>query len=124
MRRVDPETVGLRERSAATVTPEAWDEFVSASGGSFLGCWRVVRAHRLRARVRLFDFVARPPHGPPVKVGQCAVAIGRGRARFLDRVGDTDGIRGWVAALQGGMSRSQAAEGFLASDEFFALAAR
>jgi alkylated DNA nucleotide flippase Atl1 len=86
VRQVDEEALELHERRATTVAPQAWDEFVSASGGSFLGCWRVVRAHRLRGRVRLFEFVARPPRGRPVKVGQCAVVIGFGGARFLDRI--------------------------------------
>jgi hypothetical protein len=80
------ETVALRERAAGAIAPEAWDAFVSASGGSFLGCWRVIRAHRLRQRVRFFDLVAPAPHAPAVKIGQCAVAVGRGRVRFLDRL--------------------------------------
>ena len=78
--------VELRERAGATIDPDAWDRFVGASGGSFLGCWRVVRAHRLRSRVRLFEFVAGGPHGPALKVGQCAVAVTRDRVRFLDRL--------------------------------------
>ena len=78
--------VELRELTAADVEPEAWDRFVGDSGGSFLGCWRVVRTYRLRSRVRLFDVVARRPHGPDLKVGQCAVAVRRDRVRFLDRL--------------------------------------
>ena len=78
--------VELRELAAADVDPEAWDRFAGDSGGSFLGCWRVVRTYRLRSRVRLFDVVARRPHGPDLKVGQCAVAVRRDRVRFLDRL--------------------------------------
>jgi hypothetical protein len=78
--------VELRERTMAAIEPDAWDRFVAECGGSFLGCWRVVRAHRVRARVRVFDVVVRAPHGPIRKVGQCALAVGRNHARFLDRL--------------------------------------
>jgi hypothetical protein len=80
------EIVSLRERPFASVVPEAWNRFVLASGGSFLGSWRVVRAHRLHGRIRVFEFFAATPAGPVLKVAQCALAIWRRRVRFLDRL--------------------------------------
>jgi hypothetical protein len=80
------EAVVLRERTFASVEPGAWDRFVIAAGGSFLGSWRVVRAHRLRAPVRVFELFVTAPTGSARKVAQCALAVGRGRARFLDRL--------------------------------------
>jgi hypothetical protein len=78
--------VVLSERSLSAIQPAEWDAFVVACAGSFLGTWRVVRAHRLRSRVRAFEFTARDASGTPRKIGQCAVAIARGRVRFLDRL--------------------------------------
>ena len=44
-------------------------------------------------------------------------------SRILGRDGELAGVRGWVADLGNGLSWSQAAERFLASDEFFARSA-
>ncbi len=78
--------VRLVEHDGHAVDPGAWDAFVRACDGSFLGSWRVVRMERLRRRLRIFDVLAAGPGEAPVKVGQCAVAVGRGRVRFLDRL--------------------------------------
>src|SRR5262249_10845068 len=44
-------------------------------------------------------------------------------AEFLDRSADPLGEEAWLAALQGGLTTpTSVAEGFLASDEFYALA--
>lgn len=76
--------VALHERSQQTIDPIAWDRFVVACGGSFLSSWKVVRAESLLRTVRVFDLVsASAPHS---KIGQCAVAVGRRRVRFLDRL--------------------------------------
>ena len=81
----DPEaSVAVRERLIAEIDPAAWDRFVIASGGSFLGAWNVIRAERLLHTVRVFDLVA--GGRVPVKIGQCAVAIDHDRVRFLDRL--------------------------------------
>ena len=76
--------VGVHERLIAEVDPRAWDRFVMASGGSFLGAWNVIRAERLLHAVRVFELVTTGP--APVKLGQCAVAIDHDRVRFLDRL--------------------------------------
>jgi hypothetical protein len=63
----------------------AWDAFILASGGSFLGTWRVVRANGFLSRIRVFEFFAHE-NGAAHKIGQCAVAVARRRIRFLDRL--------------------------------------
>lgn len=78
--------VVLAERTFRSIDAAAWDTDVLASGGSFLGSWPVVRAERLIRRVRLFEFFVPAQGGPPLKVGQCAVAMARGEVRFLDRL--------------------------------------
>jgi hypothetical protein len=98
----------LYERTIDEVDPAAWDRFAVASGGSFLGSWRVIRAEGLLAPLRIFElYDAAPPHG---KIGQCAVAISYDRIRFLDRLHllpahDTV----WVAGLQRIVDRCGAA---------------
>ena len=74
--------VALRERSQHAIDPIAWDRFVIACGGSFLSSWKVVRAESLLRTVRVFDLVS--PAAPHIKLGQCAVGVGRRRVRFLD----------------------------------------
>src|SRR5688572_16705333 len=74
----------VHERLIAEIAPPAWDQFVIACGGSFLGAWGVIRAERLLRTVRIFELVA--PGPTPMKVGQCAVAIDQHRVRFLDRL--------------------------------------
>jgi hypothetical protein len=69
------------ERLFDAIDPAAWDRFVVASGGSFLGSWKVIAAERIARPVRLFEIVA-----GGVKIAQAAVAVAHGRARFLDRV--------------------------------------
>jgi hypothetical protein len=54
---------------------------------------------------------------------ELARLVGGLYAEFLGREGEPAGVQGWVAGLQGGLSWSQAAVGFLASDEFLARAA-
>jgi hypothetical protein len=81
-----PSQIVMLERAAGSVDAVAWDAFVRACDGSFLGTWRVVRAHRWFNRVRLFEFFVAALDGSPRKVGQCALAIARGRVRFLDRL--------------------------------------
>ena len=75
----------LHERAAGAVDAEAWDATAIASGGSFLGSWRVIRTERVRSQVRVFGVVSTVA-GRPVTVGQCAVAITGRRIRFLDRI--------------------------------------
>jgi hypothetical protein len=73
----------LLERAIDEIDPAAWDRFALASGASFLGSWRVVRAEALRAPLRIFELFAAAA-SPHLKVGQCAVAVGHDRARILD----------------------------------------
>jgi hypothetical protein len=75
----------LHERTIGSIDPVEWDRVAVASGGSFLGSWRVIRAERLRHTVRVFEFFAAAAT-PPAKVGQCAVAIAGRAVRFLDRI--------------------------------------
>jgi hypothetical protein len=74
------------ERPLAAVDGVAWDVFAQSCDSSFLGAWRVVRANRLLSRVRVFEFFAGAAGRAPCKVAQCAVALGRGRVRFVDRL--------------------------------------
>src|SRR5690349_24344549 len=76
--------VALHERALHTIDPVAWDRFVVASGGSFLGSWKVIRTESLLRTVRVFDLFSAA--APTVKIGQCAIAVSRRRARFLDRL--------------------------------------
>lgn len=102
----DPDApVVVHERLIAEFDPAAWDRFVVACGGSFLGAWNVIRAERLRHTVRVFDVVTGA--GPaPVKIGQCAVAIEQGRVRFLDRLHLLPAHADrWARALQGIIDR-------------------
>jgi hypothetical protein len=78
--------VVIAERTFRSIDAAAWDAFVLASSGSFLGSWSVVRAERLIRRVRCFEFLVPAQGGAPLKVGQCAVATVRGEVRFLDRL--------------------------------------
>jgi hypothetical protein len=76
----------LLERSFSSLGRDEWDNFVLASGGSFLGCWAVVKARRLVGTVRLFEFFIDLESRAPQKVGQCAVAVAWGKVTFLDRI--------------------------------------
>jgi hypothetical protein len=92
--------VALDERAPGAIDPAAWDAFVRACGGSFLGTWRIVRANRLWSRVRVFEFTLRSPDGPPRKIAQCALSIARGRVRFLDRLHiEADAVWLWEHCL-------------------------
>lgn len=75
----------LREHALGAIDPAGWDRFVVASGGSFLGSFRVIRAERLLRRVRVFELEVASPTGVET-IGRCAVAVSRGRVRFLDRL--------------------------------------
>lgn len=77
--------VVLYERTIDEIDPSAWDRFVVACGGSFLGAWRVIRAEGLIAALRIFEMYSAGP-SPRVKIGQCAVAVTHDRVRFLDRL--------------------------------------
>jgi hypothetical protein len=74
------------ERAPGAVDGVAWDVFAQSCDSSFLGSWRVVRANRLLSRVRVFEFFAGAADRVKFKIGQCAVALGRGRVRFIDRL--------------------------------------
>lgn len=76
----------LVEQSFKAVTPAEWDAFVQQCGASFLCSWKVVSAARLRRRVRLFELHVPSSMGATRKVGQCALSIGKGRVKFLDRL--------------------------------------
>lgn len=76
----------LVEQSFSAVKPAEWDAFVQQCGASFLSSWKVVSAERLRRRVRLFELHVASSGGTTRKVGQCALAIGKGRVKFLDRL--------------------------------------
>jgi hypothetical protein len=76
--------VVVLERAVDEIDPGAWDRFALASGGSFLGAWRVIRTEGLLRTVRVFELFAAPP--PHLKVAQCAVAVAHDRVRFLDRL--------------------------------------
>lgn len=90
----------LHERAAGAVDADAWDAAAIASGGSFLGSWRVIRAERVRSTVRVFGVVSTVA-GTPVTIGQCAVAIAGRRIRFLDRLHLLPThSHAWSAALQ------------------------
>jgi hypothetical protein len=77
-------SIVLHERAIGTIDPADWDRFAVASGGSFLGSWKVIRAERIRFTVRVFEFLTKAT--PPAKLGQCAVAIAGRNVRFLDRI--------------------------------------
>jgi hypothetical protein len=88
------------ERTIDEIDSAAWDRFVVASGGSFLGSWRVIRAEGLLAPLRIFELYAAGP-SPRLKIGQCALAITHDGARFLDRLQILPSHEGlWLAALQ------------------------
>jgi len=74
------------ERSFASFEQKEWDNFVLASGGSFLGSWALIKVRRLFSNVKLIEFHA--DYGPlaPLKVGQCALVVKRRRVTFLDRI--------------------------------------
>jgi hypothetical protein len=71
----------LYERLFDAVDPVAWDRFVLASGGSFMGGWKVIAAEGITRAVRIFEIIS-----SGTKIAQCAVAITHRRARFLDRL--------------------------------------
>jgi Acetyltransferase (GNAT) domain len=80
-----PELI-LAERSFSSYRGDEWDNFASASGGSFLGSRGVIKARRLFGRVKLFDFLSVDGSRTRLKVGQCAVLIGEGKVTFLDKI--------------------------------------
>jgi hypothetical protein len=84
--RVYPREVGISERSFSSLGRDEWDNFVLTSGGSFLGCWAVVKVRRLIGTVRLFEFFIDCESCEPQKVGQCAIAVARRKVTFLDRI--------------------------------------
>jgi hypothetical protein len=90
----------LHERAAGAVDADAWDAAAIASGGSFLGSWRVIRAERVRSPVRVFGIVSTVA-GRPITIGQCAVALNGRRIRFLDRIHLRPGhAHAWTAVLR------------------------
>jgi hypothetical protein len=92
--------VVLYERTIDEVDPLEWDRFVVASGGSFLGSWRVIRAEGLLTPLRIFELYDATSR-PRGKIGQCAVAVSFGRVRFLDRLHLLPAHEGaWAASLQ------------------------
>jgi hypothetical protein len=78
--------VAVVERAPGAMDVAAWDVFAQSCDSSFLGSWRVVRANRLLSRVRVFEFFAGVADRAQVKIAQCAVALGRERVRFIDRL--------------------------------------
>jgi hypothetical protein len=77
--------IRLVERSWRELDPTAWDECVHRAGGSFLGCWRVLRARKLFQKLRFFEFQLNG-HPAATKIGQCALFRWRGEAVFADRI--------------------------------------
>lgn len=84
--RVYPTEVRMLERSFSSLRRDEWDNFVLTTGGSFLGCWAVVKARRFVGTVRLFEFFIDRESRAPQKAGQCAVAVAWGKVTFLDRI--------------------------------------
>jgi hypothetical protein len=80
-----PGSAVLLERSIDEIDRAAWDRCAVACGGSFLGSWNVIKAEYLLHTVRVFEFYTSATPAA-TKVGQCAVATGGGRVRFLDRI--------------------------------------
>ncbi len=76
----------VTERTFSSIRREEWDALAEASGGSFLGSWRVIKARRVLGRVKLFDFLLTDGNGAQRKVGQCAVLVGDRRITFLDKI--------------------------------------
>ena len=74
------------ERPFASFAPKEWDDFVLASGGSFLGSWAVIRARRLVANIKLLEFHADCGLPKPLKVAQCALIINHRKVTFIDRI--------------------------------------
>lgn len=75
----------LRETTPGAIDPSEWDRFVIASGGSFLGSFKVIRAERFLHRVRIFELQVGSSTGVET-IGRCAVTVAGGRVRFLDRL--------------------------------------
>jgi hypothetical protein len=99
----------LQERLFDAVDPAAWDRFVIASGGSFLGCWKVIAAEGLARPIRIFELYAPDTEGR-AKIAQCALAVAHGRARFLDRLHVLPAhAHRWEAALRAVIARCGAA---------------
>jgi hypothetical protein len=80
-----PLDVTMLERSPRSVDAEDWDTFVRRCDGSFLGAWHFIRANRFLRRIRVFEFLV-TENGERRKIGQCAVALGARRIRFMDRL--------------------------------------
>jgi hypothetical protein len=78
-------SIVLHERSIGSIDPAEWDRVATASDGSFLGSWGVIRAERMRRTVRVFEFFS-TAMTPAARMGQCAVAVAGHRVRFLDRI--------------------------------------
>lgn len=78
--------LGVEERSFASFRAGEWDDFAEATGGSFLGSWRVINVRRLFGRVRLFNFLLVEGTQEPRKIGQCAVLVHNGKVSFLDKI--------------------------------------
>jgi hypothetical protein len=75
----------LLQRTFSSFGPNEWDSFAIASDGSFLGSWKVVRAHRFFGRIALFDIVSPDGSRTPLKLGQCALRVTKNKITFLDR---------------------------------------
>ena len=95
----------LREQSGA-IDPVAWDRFVIACGGSFLGSFKVIRAERFLHRVRVFELQTALPAGVET-IGRCAVTVsGRHNAAAPTTISTTPttapakGIRGIPSATR------------------------
>jgi hypothetical protein len=75
----------LLQRTFSSFSPNEWNSCVSASDGSFLGSWEILRARRLFSRIEFFDIVSLSGSGTPLKIGQCALKVTKSKITFLDR---------------------------------------
>src|SRR4051794_1569029 len=67
-------TVRAVERSWRDLDRNEWNERILSAGGSFLGCWVVLRVHRWIASFRFFEFqLHRADGSPSITIGQCAL---------------------------------------------------
>lgn len=76
----------LAERTFSTIDGHEWDEFVQASGGSFLGSWALLKACRIFREVKLFELFVESSSCAELKVGQCAVRLSGTKMVLLDRL--------------------------------------
>ena len=86
-RPVAPASVRAVRRSWREVTPTDWDDFLSRTGGSFLGAANVIRLRRLVSRVSVYDFETTDhASGNNIMIARCAVIIRKQEVIFLDRI--------------------------------------